>query len=248
MLAKINKITSWQASLVIVVMGFAAYFDSLKNQFLGDDVGQIINNPPIHSIAHIKLFFEGGTFYIGKGFVPLYGFYFRPLMTTVFSLIYTLFGSHPFYFHVVQLLICIGSAILLYLFFRFSFKPALSLFLALIFLVHPIDSQIVFAIASMQDALFFFFGILGLYLLFRFKSKKSLVLVALCFFMSLLAKETGFLFVAMALLYLFWFKRKQLYKFVITMVIPIALYMILRIHAIGLLGTNPHNGPIDNLG
>src|SRR5665213_1777591 len=201
MLAKLNKITSWQAGLIIAVLGFAFYFTGLTNSFQGDDVYQIVNNVPVHSITHIKLFFEGGTFYNGHGLAPLSGVYFRPLMMTVFSLLYTLFGPHPIYFHLFQLALCIGSSIILYLFFRYSFKPALALSLSLVFLLHPLNSQVAYAIPSMQDALFFFFGILALYLLLRLKSVRSLLLVAACLFLSLLSKESGLLFTSMALLY-----------------------------------------------
>ncbi len=168
-------------------------------------------------------------------------------MMTVFSLIYTIFGSHPFYFHLVQLLFCIGSSIILYLFFRFSFKPVLALFLSLVFLLHPINSQVAYAIPSMQDALYFFFGILALWILVRFKSIKSLAIAATCLFLSLLAKETGILFIALSLLILFWYNKKRLYPFIGIMVFPITLYLVLKTNAVGLLGTNPDNAPIDNM-
>src|SRR5665213_1907759 len=247
MLAKLNKITSWQAALIIAVIGFAVFFTGLTNPFQGDDISQIVNNVPAHSITHIKLFFEGGKFYNGQGLAPLSSGNFRPLMTTAFSLIYTLFGAHPIAFHLVQLILGIASATILYLVFRYSFKPVLALFLSLIFLLHPIDSQVVFAIPSMEDSLFFFFGILAFWLVIRFKSTRSLIPVAICLFLSLLAKETAILFVAMSLLFLFWFDRKRLYKFVGVMSLLLVLYIALRVNAIGWI-SNSNNVPIDSLG
>ena len=246
MRAKINKIKNWQASIIIALLGFAVYFDGLKNPFMGDDLPQIVNNPVVHSLSHIRLLFESGTFYNGGGIAPLTGTFYRPLETTVFSLIYTMFGAHPFYFHLFQLLLCIGGTIILYLVFRYSFKPLLSLFLSLIFLVHPINSQMIFNIANTQDDLFFFFGILAIWLLLRFKSVRSLVLVAVCLLLSLLSKETGALFVAVALVYLFWWDRKRLYAFIGIMALPIVLYVALRVNAIGLLPKS-RIAPIDNL-
>jgi protein O-mannosyl-transferase len=246
MLAKLNKLTNWQAAVTIVLVGFVVFASGLTSPFRGDDDLQIVSNPTVHSLANIKLFFEGGTFYNGQQHVPLTGTYFRPLMTTTFSLIYSVFGAHSFYYHLVQLLLCIGSAVILYLFFRYSFKPAMALFLALVFLVHPLNSQVVFAIPSMQDALFFFFGILGLYLLFKCKSAKSLLLVVLCMLLSLFAKETGIFFVILATLYLFWFNRKRLLPFLGFMLLPAVLWFVLKVHAIG-LNSNPNNTPIDSL-
>jgi tetratricopeptide (TPR) repeat protein len=245
-LGKISKINSWHAALIIVISGFAVYGRGLKNTFMGDDIPQIITNLPVHSISHVVIFFKGGTFYNGGGLAPLSGTYYRPLMTTAFSLLYTLFGARQFYFHLFQLMLVIGSSVLLYLFYRYTFKPALALFLSLIFLVHPIDSQVVYAIPNMQDALYVFFGLLGLYLLFRYKSVKSLWAVSLSLFLSLLSKESGVLFVAMAVLYLFWFNRKRLNSFIAYTAIPFAIWLILRVMAVG-VNTPSHNSPVDTL-
>lgn len=229
-LSKINNISSLQASIVITAIGFATFFSGLLNPFMNDDNGQIVNNVLVHSIKNIRLFFEGGTFYGGIG-NPLTGIYYRPLMTTTFSLLYSLFGPHPFYFHLLQLIIYIASAIIFFMFLKFFFKPALALFLALVFLVHPLNSQIVYAIPSMQDVLFFFFGILALYLLLRFSSIKSLLLVALCLFLSLLSKETGVAFIALTLLYLFWYDRRRLLPFIGILALPVIIYLDLKFNA-----------------
>lgn len=244
MLAKINKLTNWQAALIIAVIGFAVFFIGLKGPFMGDDQYQIVNNVPVHSITNIRSFFEGGTFYTNN---KLVGVYFRPIMTTTFSLLYTIFGSHPLYFHLFQLLLCIASAIILFNFLKCSFTPVLSLALALIFLVHPINSQVAYAIPAMQDALFFFFGILALWLLLRFKSTRGLLLVVLCLLLSILSKETGLLFIPLALLYLFWWDRRRLLPFLAILVLPLTLWLILKIRAVGL---SPHStvAPIDKLG
>src|SRR5437899_1611365 len=124
-LARINRLTAWQAAIIIAVVGLAVFFTGLKNPFMGDDLPQIVNNPVVHSITNIRLFFEGSTFYTGQGLAPLSGSYYRPLMTTIFSLLYTIFGIHTLTFHLFQFVLCIGVAIILYLFFRYSFQPML---------------------------------------------------------------------------------------------------------------------------
>src|ERR1039458_7273236 len=247
MLDKIQELKNWQIAIILSIVGLAFFIVGLNTPFQGDDLPQLVNNIPLHSITNIVHFFEGGTLYAAGHGLNLYGVYYRPLMTTVFSIIYTLFGPHQFYFHIVQLLICIGSSLLLYMFFSYFLEPFLSLVLAIIFLVHPINSQIVYSIPNMQDALFFFFGILGLYLLARYKSPLSLIFVALCLLLSLLSKETGVVFIPISLLYIFLWDRKRLLPFSGIMVLPVGLWLILKTHAVGLLGTNPHNAPIDYL-
>jgi Flp pilus assembly protein TadD len=242
----LGKITSAPVStLIIVIAGGATYFSGLWNPFQGDDFLLIVNNPVVHSISNIATFFQGGTFYYGQS--PLGGGYYRPIVTTVFSLLYTAFGPNPFYYHLLQMLLCIASTILLYQFFRYSLKPGLALILSLIFLVHPANSQVGFAIPYMQDALFFFFGILALWLLLRFRSTMTIFFVVPCLMLSLLSKETGVFFVAMALIYLIWWDRQRLYAFLAIMAAPIAVYLLLKVNATG-LNTNPDNAPIDSLG
>jgi protein O-mannosyl-transferase len=247
--AKAN-VSWWQnprwVALIFVVLGFVVFSTGLKSPFIEDDQNQIVNNIPVHSISNIKLFVDGSTFFYGQQNSLAGGLLYRPLMTICFSLLYTLFGPHPFYFHLLQLLLFIGSAFLLYLVFRYPFGPLLSLALALVFLVHPMNSQLVYYIAATQDTLYFFFGILALWLLLRFRSVKSLVLVVGCLFLALLSKESAGLFIAMATVYLFWFDRKRMLPFTGMVAIPVALYLVLRIHAVG-LGAPLQSSPIDAL-
>jgi hypothetical protein len=99
----------------------------------------------------------------------------------------------------------------------------------------------------MQDVLYFFFGISALWILMRFKSIMSLWAVAACLLLSLLAKETGVLFIAMGLLYLFWFdQRKRLYAAMAIITLPVTLYLLLRLNAIGFIG-QASVVPIDKL-
>jgi len=248
-LAKVKKLKNWQMALIIALVGCAVFFTGVNNPFQGDDQTQIQNNLVVHSFSHVIVLFEGGTFYNGgSATTPLLGTYYRPLMMTVFSLIYTIFGAHPLYFHLIQILIVIGSAILLYLVLQHLFrKPLLSLALSLIFLVHPMNSQVAFAIPSMQDALFLFFGILAFWILLQYESEKSLWLVAGSLFLSLLSKEAGILFVIMILFYLYLFNRDRLLPFAKIVALPVILWLIMKGSAVGLFGSDPHDAPIDRL-
>ncbi len=247
MLDKIRKINTWQAILIIVAAGCIVFSSGLGSQFQGDDNSQIVNNLPVQSLSNAKLLFEGGTFYNGQGLNPLTGSYYRPLMMVTFAFLHQLFGLNPVYFHIFQYMLCIGSAILLFLIFRYSFRPLLALFLALVFLIHPINSQVAFSIACMQDALFFFFGILAMWLLIRFDSLKALAAAALCMFLALLAKESALLFIIMSLIFLFWFNRKRLLPYMSMLVLPVAGWLVLKTNAIGLMVNNPGNAPIVDL-
>jgi hypothetical protein len=245
---RLSKLTKWQVALIITILAFAVLWTGINNPFEGDDFPQIVNNPVVHSISNVKLFFEGSTFYNGGSTsAPLTGGNYRPLMTVVFSTLYSLFGAHTFIYHLVQILLCIGGTFLLYLVLGYFLGPMLSLVLSLIFLVHPLNSQVAFAIPAMQDALYFFFGILAMWLLMRFHSVRSLWLVALSLFFALLSKETGLMFVGMPLLYLIWFDRKRFLPFAGIVAIPTIIWLILKAHAVGLTAQSGGIAPISNL-
>jgi hypothetical protein len=95
----------------------------------------------------------------------------------------------------------------------------------------------------MQDALFFFFGILALYILIHYQSIRSLSVVVLCLLLSLFSKETAIVFIGISILFLFWWDRKRLLPFVGMVFLPLVGYLALRIHAIGFFGS-PAEAPI----
>jgi hypothetical protein len=249
LLTTVKKPNNWHMALIIVVVGCAVFFTGLNNPFQGDDQTQIVNNPVVHSFSHVTTLFDGGTIYNGgSASTPLSGGYYRPLMMAFFSLIYSIFGAHPLYFHVLQILLVIASAILLYLVLQHLFQnPMLSLVLALIFLVHPINSQVAFAIPSLQDALCFFFGITAFWLLLRNDSDSSLWLVAGSLFLSLLSKEAGLLFVIMILLYIYLFNSVRTVQFIKSVAAPVIIWFLLRSNAVGVIGSGSNNAPIYTL-
>jgi tetratricopeptide (TPR) repeat protein len=242
------RITTVSALLEMLVLGIFVYSTGLKSPFMGDDQSQIVNNPIVHSITNLPQFFTGSTFYLAQSATPLVGSYYRPLMITVFSALFSLFGANPLTFHALQLLVHILCAFVLFLVLRYFFKPILALFLALVFLVHPVNSQSVYSIAALQEPLFFIFGITAIWTLIRFQDDSpwySLITGALLL-LSLLSKETGALFTLMALIYLFLVDKRRCLKFLPVVTVVAITYLSLKIHAVGAF-TNPSLAPIDSL-
>lgn len=210
----------------IVIVGLIVFFNSLFNPFIADDTAQIIQNHFVHSITNFPIFFTGGTFLAGDS---LTGIYYKPLLTTVFSGIYSVFGPTPFFFHLTQLLFHMLNSILVYVLFSKFLTKYISLFLALIFLVHPINSESVIYISNMQEPLFFIFGISGLHMYLRDKISVRFAVIAQSFFLlSMLSKETGVLFLIITFLYIIFFKRTLIKTYIIFSLCTITIYSILR--------------------
>jgi hypothetical protein len=243
-----NWLTDKKAAMIIASVGLVTYATGLLAPFWNDDFGQIVNNPVVHSLANIGSFFSEGTFYNqGLGMIMIGGFY-RPMMATAFSIVYTLFGLHSIGYHVLQLALGISSAIFLFLVFRYSFSRILSLGLSLVFLVHPIDSQVLFAIPSMQDALYFFFGILALWIILRYNSHRTLIVASGSLFLALLSKETAVLFIICCLLYLWMFDPRRLKYFAYCVSVVALAYAALYIHSTKYVSLPRGSAPINVLG
>ncbi|MFZ5932987.1 MAG: tetratricopeptide repeat protein [Patescibacteria group bacterium] len=95
----------------------------------------------------------------------------------------------------------------------------------------------------MQEPLFFFFGILALYLLSKTRSNKDLILVGFLLFFSLLSKETGALFFIVSIMFAFFSNKKYFLPLLGIEVLLLFLYFLLRINAVGIYA-NPFNAPI----
>lgn len=235
--------------LIILVVGFVVYFLSLFGNFLWDDEEQVVNNALVHSISNIPDLFAGSTFNTG-GAGGLAGMYYKPMMSVVFAVIYTVFGANSFFFHLLQVLIHLANTILVFFLFEHFFSRQwiqtdtkadlnrwLSGGLSLLFLVHPINSEAVVYISALQDVLFLFFGLLALLVVTREKelikplNKLRLnpyLVSSLLLSLSLLSKETGFVCVAILIIYLFLFKKESIKKYFLYVFIFSCIYFILR--------------------
>lgn len=141
-------LTTKKAIMLIIIAGILVFFNGISNSFVGDDEAQIIENRLVHSVRNIPSFFAGGTFYNG-GAQQLVGVYYKPLLNTIFSFIYTFFGPNFLAFHFFQIILHIINVCILFLFLKHFFGKSLSLILSLIFLVHPINNESVFYISAL---------------------------------------------------------------------------------------------------
>lgn len=210
----------------IFIIGIVIYFPIFFNGFVWDDLDFIINNPQVHQLNFSILFgnnmFNSGPFY-------------RVIPAIYFATVYTFFGEAAFYYHILQLLLHIVDTILLLIFFRSFFSKNISFFLALIFLVHPINVESVAYIGSTQSELYFLPGISALILATsKTLSRNRLMAIAILLLICALTKETGFLFMLLLLVYRYLFKLKQNKEIFSITAIVIIIYSLLRNHANGI--------------
>jgi protein O-mannosyl-transferase len=203
-------LTTAKAITWIVVIGFIVYGNMLFNGFVWDDFPQYLNNPTSHSIfSLIQIFADTNTLY------------YRPVATIFFAALYTFVGTTPFWYHLFELFLHIFATIMIFFLYKKFSSKTLSLFMSLIFLIHPINIETVAYVSALQTILSLFFGLLALFLIEN-KKKAAVfkyICIAILLLLSVLSKETGWLFFILIPFYMFlnrqtyYTKQDYLYYF-----------------------------------
>lgn len=139
--------------LIIAVVTFVVYYNSLSNEFVFDDESVIVNNQSIRTTDNLSKFFTAED-----GFHKVIGRYYRPVVSASYALDFSIWGLNPYGFHLTNLIIHILSCFLLFkiltlLFLRYKHRNLFSLFATLIFAVHPIHTEAVSWVSGRTDSM-----------------------------------------------------------------------------------------------
>lgn len=217
--------------MLLVGVGIIVYFKTLLNGFVWDNIPQIIDYQAVRTFKLFDIFTSSAAFVGSENVMSVY---YKPIMYVFFSFIHLLFKENPFGYHIVQVSLHIANSIILFILFRTFFKSELALILSLLFLVHPINYESVGYISALQDTLFVFFGLLALLILVKDSngkewSFKTYFLVGFTLLLSLLSKETGYLFVIICFVYLAFFNKARISVFNLTLLVSQVFYILFRL-------------------
>jgi tetratricopeptide (TPR) repeat protein len=228
--------------VIVFLISFAVYFNTIFNGFVMDDYFQVLENPWIRNMATIPEIFTRGVWEF-RGEVSSY---YRPLMHIIYMASYHAFGLSPWGFHLVNIFLHSGISVLVFLILLKLLResgyssPLIPAFIAaVLFAVHPIHTESVAWVAGVIDLSFAFFALLAFFLHIRSLEgmRGGHVLSVVCFFAASLCKETAltlpfFLFVYDVAVR----KEKEGLARYLKRYIPYALaagmYFVLRIHAL----------------
>jgi predicted negative regulator of RcsB-dependent stress response len=204
---------------VFIIIGALIYSSSINSSFHLDDFRNIPNNPDI-TINQLSL----GTLK-NAAFTDSSGF--RPVAYLSFALNYYFSGKDTTSYHVVNVLIHIINAFLIYLVILklFSYSNAAdderlrisvsAFFTALFWLVAPFNSQAVIYVVQRMTLLMTLFLLLSFlyYLKGREEKKTALfILSVIFFFLSFFSKQNALVFPLIVMLYELVFVRKGDFK------------------------------------
>lgn len=235
----VKSLSSKHLIILIFIIAFITYGNSLSNGFVLDDIGQIVNNPNIQSFKNLPGFFSGGTFY-SPGAANLAGIYYRPILSMAFATNYAIWNQNSFGFHLFSVLLHAINASLLYLLLKkllnlenYKHSNCTSFLISIIFLVHPVNTEAISYISSVQEPLFVFFLMMALYLTVSWIREKELYpkklfLINFLVLCSLLSKEAGVLSIPIILIFIYLFNKSKFIAAVISLTSTFILYLFMR--------------------
>ena len=199
--------------LVLAVIAFAVYANSLSNDFVFDDESVVLSDPTITSLSNIPKYFTGE-----EGFHKVIGRYYRPVVSASYAIDCSIYGLKPFGFHLTNVIIHIINSLLFFYLLTLIFSGVESKFKdyalligGAIFAVHPIHTEAVAWVSGRTDSLCFTFFIAAFINYLRYsEAKKNLYLwMTLVFYLlALLTKEMAITFPVIIILYDYIVKKK----------------------------------------
>lgn len=237
----LNGMKTKNRYLIFVVLALATlltYADSVGNSFTWDDVPLIVNNPAYKNPANLPVLFKSSdTSPIGEQVA-----YFRPVNNLSYLLDFQLYGLNPLGYHVENVMLHLIAVLLLYtLIDRLFFNGTLAFLSALIFAVHPINTEAVAFIAARNNVLALVFMLLSFITYISAHNRKKVIsffFSGLFFFLSALCKESTLMLPFILGLYDFKFSRsfKEQVRLKIVTLSPFvlfsAVYFAMRAHAL----------------
>ncbi|HVA96821.1 MAG TPA: tetratricopeptide repeat protein [Candidatus Acidoferrales bacterium] len=212
-------LTTVKAIHWIVIIGVIVFANSLFNGFVWDDKTYVLSISQTIGLHIIKLF--------GQNIITLSGYY-RPIGLFYFSVLYSIFGQTPFYYHLPQIILHIVNTVLVFLLFASFFRKNIAFFLSLIFLVHPIQTESVIYIAPTDGILFFFFGILTLVITNNKQTYRLWIITGILIFLALLTKESAIVFILLLLIFRILFNKGKVVLYGLISLCAMSVYFFIR--------------------
>ncbi len=229
----LSQVPAWWP-LLPVVLAVLAYANTLNHGFALDDYAAILENTSTRKgWAALGEIFKTSYRY---GYILLTDDLYRPLTKAVFAFFWELWPDNPFPGHALNITLYAFTCFSIYkvLVKWFPSKPQIALLTSCLFAVHPIHTEVVANIKSLDEILAFLFCLMSLDLYIDFSGtgkKRLLISASLCYFLAFLSKESAVTFIVLYPL-MDWFVNgkhaKDNIKGFLVMLVPLLLFFLIR--------------------
>lgn len=220
--------------LIVGVLGFLLYANTLSNNYVLDDFSAIKENNIVRQgTKAIPEIFK--TSY-RQGYLSIKDGLYRPLSLAMFAIEWNYFPDKPSVSHFVNILLYGITGLLLFLTLCKLFRngEVVAFITSLLFIAHPLHVEVVANIKSRDEILCFLFVICSLWFVLKFideKNKKFIFYSLLFLFLAFLSKETAITYLAILPLALHFFRGLSIKKNILTLipfVIVTGIYLAIR--------------------
>ncbi len=234
---------------------FIVYSGCIGGNFVYDDNVFILQNPLVRDISKIPYVFTSSvTTFLNN--TPAN--YYRPVYYLVYMAEYQVFGMNPWGWHLVNLTLHSMNAVMVFLLASFfmgegpidgiraggdngPLGPPIAFFAALVFALHPINSEVVSWVGAIPELVYTLFLLIAFYLYIRAgeagqKRVLRYVISVFCFFIALLSKETAMALIIIIPLYEMTMRGRgfiRRWKVMLPYFLTAFVYMLVRTYALG---------------
>jgi len=197
----------WFFAFALFLIGFLLYTNTIQNGYVLDDTAAIKDNKFVQKgISGIPDIMKVDFWYFFNQNVG----YYRPLSLITFAIEIQFFGNNPHVSHFDNALLFALTGFLLFLLLMRLFptkNPWYAFLIGLVFVAHPIHTEVVANIKSRDEILSFLNMVAMLFFALKYKQEQKrweLILSMVFFYLALLSKETAVVGIALLPLVLYF--------------------------------------------
>ncbi|HRI62440.1 MAG TPA: glycosyltransferase family 39 protein, partial [Saprospiraceae bacterium] len=230
----------WLIGLLAAALGFLLYSNTLHHDYCLDDFSSIKENWVVKGgLKNLGIIFSTEYRY-GAWNSP--GSLYRPIPLTLFAWQWQVSPDNPHFAHLINVLLYALSGWLLWITWRrilANYPPVLAAIAVLVFMAHPVHTEVVANIKSVDEILMLLFCTLSLYSIWRYLENNNnawLVLAAVSYGAGLFSKESAITFLAIFPLTIWFFTDRSVGRNLsisAMMLIPAGIFLSVRQSVIG---------------
>ena len=225
--------------LLAAALGAILYVNTLGHQYTLDDFSSIKDNWVVKGgLKNLDLIFTKEYRY-GSWNSP--GSLYRPLALTLFTIEWQLAPENPLVGHLFNIILYALGGWVLWITLRrvlSGYSPLLPALAVLLFMAHPVHTEVVANIKSADEIMALLFSTLSLYSIWRYlENDKNEWLAAACgaFALAMFSKESALMFWFVIVLCLYFFSGKSMETIVRIggiLIAPIVVFLLARQNAL----------------
>lgn len=233
------------AALGLIFLAFITYSNIYTNHFFFDDESLIIRNQFLRSWDSLPQIFSTSTL----GGAGLSGVFYRPLQILAYVFIYQFSEVSPLSptgFHAWNVGLHAANAVLMFMLgLRLGWGRMPVLLAAMIWTVHPLQTEAIAYMSGSADPMYLFFMLLGIVALLPSFSWRRVIFACCAFLCSVLSKESAVMMPALVtLVWAYWrYCQREFIPFI--RIVPLwaitGLFLVFRFTFLNFNGTDFFN-------